>query len=133
MPSYSALPNQPSAFSQTADLESVLRLQVVFDEVHYVNDAERGVVWEEIIIMLPRHINFVLLSATVLFFLLSLSSVFRKRSNRERIGFRRCRTPSNSPTGSAARRRRRLSSPGDSHFRYIRQNERVDFLLTFEF
>lgn len=39
--------------------------QVIFDEVHYVNDAERGVVWEEIIIMLPRHINLVLLSATV--------------------------------------------------------------------
>ncbi|KAL6565185.1 Antiviral helicase ski2 [Orobanche minor] len=38
---------------------------VIFDEVHYVNDVERGVVWEEIIIMLPRHINFVLLSATV--------------------------------------------------------------------
>ncbi|CAA7392674.1 unnamed protein product [Spirodela intermedia] len=38
---------------------------VIFDEVHYVNDAERGVVWEEIIIMLPRHINLVLLSATV--------------------------------------------------------------------
>ena len=27
---------------------------VVFDEVHYVNDSERGVVWEEVIIMLPR-------------------------------------------------------------------------------
>ncbi|XP_073062145.1 DExH-box ATP-dependent RNA helicase DExH11 isoform X2 [Primulina eburnea] len=38
---------------------------VIFDEVHYVNDIERGVVWEEVIIMLPRHINFVLLSATV--------------------------------------------------------------------
>lgn len=38
---------------------------VIFDEVHYVNDADRGVVWEEVIIMLPRHINFVLLSATV--------------------------------------------------------------------
>ncbi|KAK8952045.1 hypothetical protein KSP39_PZI004339 [Platanthera zijinensis] len=38
---------------------------VIFDEVHYVNDAERGVVWEEVIIMLPRHINIVLLSATV--------------------------------------------------------------------
>ncbi|PHU13878.1 ATP-dependent RNA helicase SKI2 [Capsicum chinense] len=38
---------------------------VIFDEVHYVNDVERGVVWEEVIIMLPRHINFVLLSATV--------------------------------------------------------------------
>lgn len=38
---------------------------VIFDEVHYVNDVERGVVWEEVIIMLPRHIHFVLLSATV--------------------------------------------------------------------
>ncbi|KAK4785496.1 hypothetical protein SAY86_002185 [Trapa natans] len=38
---------------------------VIFDEVHYVNDAERGVVWEEVIIMLPRHINIILLSATV--------------------------------------------------------------------
>lgn len=38
---------------------------VVFDEVHYVNDAERGVVWEEVIIMLPAHVKLVLLSATV--------------------------------------------------------------------
>ncbi|KAK9854771.1 hypothetical protein WJX84_006472 [Apatococcus fuscideae] len=38
---------------------------VIFDEVHYVNDAERGVVWEEVIIMLPAHVNLVLLSATV--------------------------------------------------------------------
>ena len=38
---------------------------VIFDEVHYVNDVERGVVWEEVIIMLPDHVNLVLLSATV--------------------------------------------------------------------
>ncbi|ELA42830.1 uncharacterized protein VICG_00145 [Vittaforma corneae ATCC 50505] len=38
---------------------------VVFDEVHYINDAERGVVWEECIIMLPHHISFVMLSATI--------------------------------------------------------------------
>eukprot|EP00898_Chlorokybus_atmophyticus_P001683 jgi/Chlat1/2515/Chrsp175S02429 len=38
---------------------------VIFDEVHYVNDMERGVVWEECIIMLPPHVNLVLLSATV--------------------------------------------------------------------
>ncbi len=37
---------------------------VVFDEVHYVNDAERGVVWEEVIIMLPERINLIFLSAT---------------------------------------------------------------------
>eukprot|EP00897_Mesotaenium_endlicherianum_P000213 jgi/Mesen1/10192/ME000766S09561 len=38
---------------------------VIFDEVHYVNDIERGVVWEEVIIMLPDHVAMVLLSATV--------------------------------------------------------------------
>ncbi|KAK9463086.1 NUC185 domain-containing protein [Lipomyces oligophaga] len=38
---------------------------VIFDEVHYVNDLERGVVWEEVIIMLPDHIKLILLSATV--------------------------------------------------------------------
>ncbi|KAF9011054.1 antiviral helicase [Cyathus striatus] len=38
---------------------------VIFDEVHYVNDAEACVVWEEVIIMLPDHVNIILLSATV--------------------------------------------------------------------
>ncbi|KAJ2881224.1 Antiviral helicase ski2, partial [Coemansia aciculifera] len=38
---------------------------VVFDECHYINDLERGVVWEEVIIMLPRHVSIILLSATV--------------------------------------------------------------------
>lgn len=38
---------------------------VIFDEVHYVNDTERGVVWEEVIIMLPEHVTLILLSATV--------------------------------------------------------------------
>lgn len=53
---------------------------VIFDEVHYVNDLEvsllcrcenflmsvqRGVVWEEVIIMLPEHVGIILLSATV--------------------------------------------------------------------
>ncbi|XBW37105.1 hypothetical protein QEN19_002683 [Hanseniaspora menglaensis] len=38
---------------------------VIFDEVHYINDQERGVVWEEVIIMLPPYVKFVLLSATV--------------------------------------------------------------------
>ncbi|EJT42980.1 SKI2-like protein [Saccharomyces kudriavzevii IFO 1802] len=38
---------------------------VIFDEVHYVNDQDRGVVWEEVIIMLPQHVKFILLSATV--------------------------------------------------------------------
>lgn len=38
---------------------------VIFDEVHYINNADRGHVWEEVIIMLPAHVNIVLLSATV--------------------------------------------------------------------
>ncbi len=37
---------------------------VIFDEVHYINDSERGVVWEEVIIMLPDHIKLIFLSAT---------------------------------------------------------------------
>ncbi|KAM9964402.1 hypothetical protein ACTFIW_004165 [Dictyostelium discoideum] len=38
---------------------------VIFDEVHYLNDLERGVVWEEVIIMLPPYVKMVFLSATV--------------------------------------------------------------------
>lgn len=38
---------------------------VIFDEVHYANDPERGVVWEEVLIMLPPSVTLVLLSATV--------------------------------------------------------------------
>lgn len=30
---------------------------VIFDEVHYVNDAERGYVWEEVIVMLPPRLG----------------------------------------------------------------------------
>ena len=37
---------------------------VIFDEVHYINDSERGVVWEEVIIMLPQYVNMIFLSAT---------------------------------------------------------------------
>jgi len=38
---------------------------VVFDEVHYINDNERGHVWEEILILLPPQIGIVMLSATI--------------------------------------------------------------------
>jgi antiviral helicase SKI2 len=38
---------------------------VIFDEVHYCNDPDRGHVWEKIFILLPDHIRLVLLSATV--------------------------------------------------------------------
>jgi ATP-dependent RNA helicase HelY len=38
---------------------------VVLDEVHFLQDAYRGPVWEEVIIHLPQHIRLVCLSATV--------------------------------------------------------------------
>src|SRR5579875_2540053 len=38
---------------------------VVFDELHYLSDAERGPVWEEAIICSPPHVQLIGLSATV--------------------------------------------------------------------
>ena len=38
---------------------------VIFDEVHYMRDKERGVIWEETIILLSNKINYVFLSATI--------------------------------------------------------------------
>eukprot|EP00177_Eucheuma_denticulatum_P007943 GFKZ01014460.1.p1 GENE.GFKZ01014460.1~~GFKZ01014460.1.p1 ORF type:complete len:1142 (-),score=197.75 GFKZ01014460.1:107-3121(-) len=38
---------------------------VIFDEVHYMRDRERGVVWEETIILVPQNVRFVFLSATI--------------------------------------------------------------------
>ncbi|KAG4400060.1 hypothetical protein GLYMA_08G361900v4 [Glycine max] len=38
---------------------------IVFDEVHYMRDRERGVVWEESIVLSPKNSRFVFLSATV--------------------------------------------------------------------
>uniref|UniRef100_A0A7S2Q2C1 Superkiller viralicidic activity 2-like 2 n=1 Tax=Zooxanthella nutricula TaxID=1333877 RepID=A0A7S2Q2C1_9DINO len=38
---------------------------VVFDEIHYMRDRDRGVVWEEAIILLPDTVRLVFLSATI--------------------------------------------------------------------
>ncbi|KAK0188373.1 ATP-dependent RNA helicase [Armillaria mellea] len=38
---------------------------VIFDEIHYMRDKERGVVWEETIILLPHAIRYIFLSATI--------------------------------------------------------------------
>lgn len=38
---------------------------VVFDEIHYINDVDRGRVWEQTILMLPPHIQMIMLSATI--------------------------------------------------------------------
>jgi superfamily II RNA helicase len=38
---------------------------VIFDEVHYIKDHDRGSVWERSILMMPKHIQMVMLSATL--------------------------------------------------------------------
>lgn len=38
---------------------------VVIDEVHFLDDRERGTVWEEVLIYLPEHVRIVALSATL--------------------------------------------------------------------
>lgn len=38
---------------------------VIFDEVHYINDPDRGHVWEETLILLKPEIHLILLSATI--------------------------------------------------------------------
>ncbi|MEO6597135.1 MAG: DEAD/DEAH box helicase [Planctomycetota bacterium] len=37
----------------------------IFDEVHFVDDIERGTVWEESLIFAPAHVRFIGLSATI--------------------------------------------------------------------
>lgn len=46
------------------DFDNELGL-VCFDEIHYIGDAERGSVWEQSIIMLPKKVQMLLLSATI--------------------------------------------------------------------
>lgn len=38
---------------------------VVFDEVHYICDPDRGVAWEQCMIQLPKHVLMIMLSATI--------------------------------------------------------------------
>lgn len=38
---------------------------VIFDEVHYINDKDRGHVWEECLMLLPPSMHLILLSATL--------------------------------------------------------------------
>ena len=44
------------------DIESELGV-VIYDEVHYINDKDRGKVWEESLIMMPHQVQLILLSA----------------------------------------------------------------------
>ena len=62
-----------SPHTPLADASHVLRmgveggfpLAVIFDEVHYINDAERGSVWEQAILLLPPQVQLIMLSATI--------------------------------------------------------------------
>jgi superfamily II RNA helicase len=46
------------------DIENELAC-VIFDEIHLINDENRGAVWENAIMMLPKHVQMVGLSATL--------------------------------------------------------------------
>jgi superfamily II RNA helicase len=50
------------AMHQGIDLNCDL---VILDEAHFLGDADRGVVWEEIMIYMPVRVNLLLLSATI--------------------------------------------------------------------
>lgn len=39
--------------------------RVIFDETHYIKDKQRGIVWEDSIMMMPPHIQMTFLSATL--------------------------------------------------------------------
>jgi len=65
-----ALFSNESAQSAQSPLSFQMDIQndlgcVIFDEVHYINDADRGQTWEQTILMLPLHIQMVMLSATI--------------------------------------------------------------------
>jgi len=51
------------ALSKDAIMDTIS--YVIFDEIHYINDIERGYVWEESIIFSKNNIRFLCLSATI--------------------------------------------------------------------
>ena len=56
--------NHPLTLQFEMDIQNDLAC-VIFDEIHYINDKERGKIWEETIMMLPQHVLIVMLSATI--------------------------------------------------------------------
>ena len=58
-----AAPEQPFIARLNPELDDVVC--VIFDELHYLSDPERGPVWEEAIIHSPKHVQLIGLSATV--------------------------------------------------------------------
>ena len=60
----STTPVPNSSISFEMDIEKELGC-VIFDEIHMINDENRGHVWEQSIMMLPSHVQMVGLSATL--------------------------------------------------------------------
>lgn len=54
--------NAPLRFNMDYDNDLAA---VVFDEVHYIGDSVRGQAWEQSMMLLPKHVIFVMLSATI--------------------------------------------------------------------
>lgn len=57
---------------------------VVMDEVHFINDIDRGKVWEETIVLLDENVQLILLSATISFperFAQWIGSIKKKKIN----------------------------------------------------
>lgn len=59
-----------AAETKTSDLQFNMDIEkelgaVVFDEVHYIGDADRGSVWEQAILLLPPQVQQIMLSATI--------------------------------------------------------------------
>ena len=56
--------NINSSVSFEMDIQNELGC-VIFDEIHYIGDDNRGTVWENSIMLLPRHVQMIGLSATL--------------------------------------------------------------------
>lgn len=56
---------QTESLGLTASLSLEDLDAVVFDECHYINDPDRGKVWEETMILLPPEVKLIMLSATL--------------------------------------------------------------------
>ena len=54
----------PVALQFEMDMDTELGA-VVFDEVHYIGDQDRGSVWEQAILLLPQPVQLIMLSATI--------------------------------------------------------------------
>ena len=59
-----AAPRPQAELPFTMDFQNDLAA-VIFDEVHYINDVERGSVWEQSILLLPPQVQLIMLSATI--------------------------------------------------------------------